>query len=261
MADAGEPTAGSGSTPPDAGSGPGAVLRAALLHRYRFDEAGTTILDSIGDAHASAVNAEVGAGSGKIVLGGGARYVDLPNGLISGLSSVTLEAWVNWAADPGGSAADWQPVFTLGSSSAGEGSPGTEGASYVHVTAKNGDSGDLRAGYTLTSYNAELFVDGDAPLPVSVDASRGTQVVLVLRGSQDGGSLAVYVDGVLLVASAPGLAIALSAIADVNNWLGQSQFSSDPSFNGEFLDFRIYGSALEASDVALSHSLGPDAEL
>lgn len=261
------PSAGSGGTdgPGDAdsgaSSGPGAALRAALLHRYRFDEAGTIIADSIGAAHGSAINAQVSAGSGKIVLGGDDEYVDLPNGLLAGLTSVTLEAWVNWAAEPGSAAANWQTVFVLGSNDAGEGSPGDEGTSYVYVTAKSGDSGELRAGYTLAGYDGELFADAARPLPTSANAASGTQVVLVIRGTAEGGRLSVYIDGALEAASPSGQSVDLSAIADVNNWLGQSQFSSDPNFNGDFLEFRVYGAALSDADIALSHSLGADAEL
>ena len=233
--------------------GPGAVLAAALLHRYRFDAAGTVIDDSVGDADGSAVGAQVVAGSGKITLSGSEQVVDLPNGLISGLESVTLEAWVNWAADPASAAADWQTVFSFG---AGE-------DAYVYLTAKSGDSDDIRAGYTLTGFNTETFSDGEDPLKLSTDPQRGTQVALVVDAAQR--TLSMYVDGAL-AASPPttlpaGEEFDLSAINDVNNWLGRSQFASDPEFAGDLLEFRIYGAALDAARIGLSFELGPDADL
>ena len=55
--------------------------------------------------------------------------------------------------------------------------------------------------------------------------------------------------------------IDLSAISDVNNWLGRSLFVGSASFQGDLLDVRIYGAALGAAQVELSSELGPDAEL
>jgi hypothetical protein len=83
-------------------------------------------------------------------------------------------------------------------------------------------------------------------------------VVLVVSTTR--GSLELYVDGAL-EASTSGRAIDLSAISDVNNWLGRSQYGSDPEFQGDYLDFRIYGTALTAAQVTLSFDLGADAEL
>jgi hypothetical protein len=50
-------------------------------------------------------------------------------------------------------------------------------------------------------------------------------------------------------------------VYDVNNWLGRSQFLADPGFEGSFTEFRIYGSALSASEVAASFAAGPDASV
>lgn len=243
----------------DTGSAsPGSVLREALLHRYQFGGSGTTITDSAGTAHGSAVNASIAAGTGKLTLSGTDQYVDLPNGLVSSLESVTLEAWVNWLADPSSPAAAWQNIFTFGTNDGGEGAQGI-GTAYLSLTAQSGDSGDIRAGYTLSGFNNELVADGARALPLSANPALGTQVALVVDGAL--GSLAIYIDGVLEVATPSGQAIALSAINDVNNWLGRAQFATDPELAGELLEFRIYGSALGAADVALSFELGADADL
>ena len=44
--------------------------------------------------------------------------------------------------------------------------------------------------------------------------------------------------------------LVLEAGADVNNWLGRSQYPSDPYFNGKVDDFRIYNGAMTAAQVA-----------
>jgi hypothetical protein len=51
---------------------------------------------------------------------------------------------------------------------------------------------------------------------------------------------------------------ALSAINDVNNWLGRSQFNDDPYFKGMIHEFRIYKVALTQQQVAASFDAGPD---
>jgi Concanavalin A-like lectin/glucanases superfamily len=48
----------------------------------------------------------------------------------------------------------------------------------------------------------------------------------------------------------------LSAIEDVNNWLGRSQFIADSRFGGSFLEFRIYAKALTQAELSQSLALG-----
>lgn len=51
----------------------------------------------------------------------------------------------------------------------------------------------------------------------------------------------------------------MSAINDVNNWLGRSQFMSDPEFAGTYYDFRMYSVALTGPQVLASFNAGVDA--
>jgi hypothetical protein len=237
--------AGSGGTSSEQPS----ELRALLAHRYRFEGVGNSIIDSVGSAHGTTAGAL--QSNGKVALTG-SNYVDLPNGILSSLQSVSFEAWVTWTASPASPASEWQILFSFGTNIRGEGLQGS-GTTYLALTPK-ADSGHVRASYTLTGYDNEVYADAAAFLP----ATAGTQVVMVVDGAQ--GSLTVYVDGAP-AASRAGLTIDLSAIRDVNNWIGRSQFSEDPNFVGDVLDFRIYGSALSAAQVALSHTLGANAEL
>jgi hypothetical protein len=236
-----------GPAPPPGG---GRELRELLAHRYRFDGPGNTVVDSVGDADGVTVGAVLGAG--RVTLTG-LNYVDLPNALLAGLESVTLEAWVTWSVNPASPGSDWQVLFSFGTNVNGEGSQGS-GTTYLALTPKATDSGAIRASYTLTGYDDEVYADAADDLPTTA----GTQVVMVVDGQH--GSLTVYVDGAV-AGTQTGLSIDLSAIQDVNNWIGRSQFTQDPNFVGEVLDFRIYPSALSASQVALSHTLGADAPL
>lgn len=242
----------------------GAELRALLTHRYEFNGRGNTVLDSVGTAHGTSVGVALD-GSGKLALSSNEQYVELPSGLISRLQSVSIECWVNWVGSSASYARDgttgsWQNLFTFGISDQGEGQQGN-GTRYIYLTPQPArDFGtNVRAGYSLTGFNSESYVSGKRPLPVSSDAKRGTQVVYVLDGAQN--QLAIYIDGSLEIAVASSQQIELSAIPDVNNWLGRSQFVASPGFQGELLDVRIYGAALGAPQVELSFELGADAAL
>jgi hypothetical protein len=64
------------------------------------------------------------------------------------------------------------------------------------------------------------------------------------------------VNGALVTAGAA--TIPLSAITDINNWLGRSQFSGDAYFYGRYNEFRIYSGLLSDADVAGDYGAGPD---
>ena len=243
--------AGGTSAEPDA-SPPVFVteLGPLLAHRYRFDGSGSVVADSVGNAPGTVIGTVL-VGNGKLSLLAANEYVDLPDWIVSSYGNATLEAWVNWQ---GGAA--WQNVFDFGANTSDD-SQG-QATSHVFVTTKSGDTNHMSAGYTTDGYNGEIAIDSSRVFPSSADPTRGTQVVLVVSATR--GSLELYIDGLPEV-SISGQAITLAAISDVNNWLGRSQYGSDPYFQGEYLDFRIYDHALTADQVSLSFDLGADAEL
>ena len=53
-------------------------------------------------------------------------------------------------------------------------------------------------------------------------------------------------------------AVSLSGITDTNNWLGRSQYAADADFAGSISEFRIYGTARSAAQIAASNTAGPD---
>jgi hypothetical protein len=52
--------------------------------------------------------------------------------------------------------------------------------------------------------------------------------------------------------------MSLSAINDINCWLGRSQYSADADFGGSIDEFRIYSAALTALQVRTSNLAGPN---
>jgi hypothetical protein len=71
-------------------------------------------------------------------------------------------------------------------------------------------------------------------------------------------TLAFYQDGVSL--GSVGLVdTSLTRLNDVNNWIGRSQWTFDDEFQGTVSEFRIYGGARSAQQIAAESTAGPDA--
>lgn len=219
-----------------------------LVHRYDFEGSGTAVTDRVGTSHGVLKNASLSTLSGKgvVLFGGGASgaYVDLPNRLLSSLTNATLEAWVTW----GGGAAR-QRVFDFGDSTNAtpENNPGV-GKTYLMLTPA-GSGGHATLGFSLESSGKELSVVGATPLPMAL-----AQVVVVVSDLDD--ELRLYIDG--KKAGAIAWTSKLSAINDVNAWLGRSQYDSDPELSAVFHDFRVYAAALNDAEIASSFVGGPD---
>jgi hypothetical protein len=222
-------------------------LLAALVHRYGFDGSGTAITDARGTAHGVLENTQL-TGTGQLDLSGGTsnQYVDLPNGLISSLTDATFEVWLSWSGQ-----ANWERIFDFGdNSNATEGNQGT-GKTYLFLTPRtSGTGGAMRVAYSVNGNTAETSVDA----PSALSTTGMHQVVVVVDDSNN--KLLLYLDGA--AAGSKTLTGSLSAIHDINNWLGRSQYSSDAEFGGSLYEFRIYNAALSAGQVAFSFGDGPD---
>jgi hypothetical protein len=249
--DAGGGSGGGASDPPperDAGVVPlpgplVAGLRSAIAHRYAFDGTGTVAVDTVAGSDATLVAATLD-GSGRLALDGDGGYVDLPNRVLSSVDEQTIEAWLIWN---GGRA--WQRIFDFGSSDAGEGERGN-GRTYLFLTPRSADDVMVLA-YSATGYSGETRLSADVAFPSEVLA----QVAVVIDSPND--SLSLYLDGRWL-ATQP-LQQRLSAIDDVNCWIGMAQYERDPSLNATLTEFRLYHRALTGDEIELSHALGPDA--
>ncbi|HEV8549321.1 MAG TPA: LamG domain-containing protein [Polyangiaceae bacterium] len=221
-------------------------LIQSLVHRYTFDGTGTAVHDAMGGADGTVMGATL-SGSGAVTLAGrmSDEYVDLPNGLISGLDSVTLEAWLTWY---GGY--EWQRIFDFGNDQTNvEGNRGA-GSTYLFCTPRLPDDGDalLRVAYQRASF-AEMQLDATRMLPPGLL----TQVVVTFDAPS--ATLAIYLDGGL-ENSKVFEDLRLSAVHDINDWLGRSQYAADPELGATIEEFRIYNRALSAAEVHASSTAG-----
>lgn len=240
---------------------PASPLKSALIHRYSFEGTGTVVEDTKGAAHGEVIGTVL-PGSGALPLNTGeltgeqvGEYVDLPNGIIHGLTDATFEAWVTWTNGN----FPWQRIFDFGASTSNEEDvPGENGWSYLFLTASSGPDVNnlpnaLRVSYSQMAVKNEDICQGPGPLPVAVP----THVAVVIDQAAE--KMRLYQGGVRL--SECDLKRPLSAINDINNWLGRSNYIGDHYFDGIFDEFRIYNAALTDDEIADSKKAGPNAGL
>lgn len=158
---------------------------------------------------------------------GGARApVSLPTGLAKNAADFTVSIRV--LLD---SAATWSRLFDFGS---GE-------RRYMMLTPRSNAGAVRYAISTVHGYN-EQVIDGTAEL------ATGRWVHVAVTLSDTIGTL--YVDGVVAGTNAQMTLAPFHIGETTQNWLGRSQFSNDPDLQGRVDDFRLYGGALGATEIA-----------
>ncbi len=235
-------------------------LSSAPIHRYSFNEtaaldaAGLNFNDSVGTAHGTVRGAGTSFSGTRLALSGGsnadAGYGDLPNGLVSansanngGSGQITVEGWVKVTGNQ-----TWSRVFDFGNTTAGE------------VT---GPQAGIGPGLGSLFYTAQIGTDLDnhrtevpgAGVNTPGGTTPGQDFHFAITWDETTREVRTYENGVLQnTFTAPG---AMSAINDVNAWLGRSQYD-DLNMQGEFDEFRIYDRVLTAREVAGNFGAGPE---
>ena len=245
-----------------------AALTSGPIHRYSFNNAagaagdGTVIEDLVGTADATVRGAGATFNGTDLVLPGGpstsAPYVDLPNNILSALGAanpggtgqVTFEGWVRHVGNRA-----WSRFYDFGVSTAGEltgpGGAGT-GVDFFMLTAQTGGANIRRFEVTQNS-------DGDGAGNRWDEVTGGPipqDLHFAVTWNETTGQVKYYQNG-REVGGMPS-PILISAMNDINNFLGRSQFTADANLEGEFDEFRIYDHALSAGEVAGNFAAGPD---
>jgi len=145
--------------------------------------------------------------------------------------------------------AGYQRVFDFGISDLGE-VQGNAGKSYIAVMPSTGFANG-------TGLGAEIAIPGSATLQLPSPEVMNNRPAMVGFAFKSGVSMELSVDGQSLIQSPTTLK--LSDIKDVNNWVGESQWSKDHAYHGTFNELRIYDMALTACQLHTLLVRGPDA--
>jgi len=201
----------------------------------KFNESGgTTAFDATGyNWNGTLVNGPLWATGkfGKAVdLDGTNDYVSLPTGVVGGLTSCTISAWVYLDT-----LSNWSRLFDFG----------TGTTVNMFLTPRNGSTNTVRFAITTGGAGGEQRINGVSALP----AGAWTHVAVTLNGSLG----ILYVNGVE-VGRNNAMTLTPSSLGNTNqNYIGRSQYS-DPYLDGRVDEFRIYANALSASEVAMLYA-------
>jgi hypothetical protein len=203
-------------------------LPAGMIAYWKFNEcAGTTAADAVNANSGTLVNGPVWT-SGKIdcalSFDGVSTYVNVaPSSTLNVTNQLTIEAWINMAAQAGG-------------------------PQHYIVDSRDGSS---TGGYGL-NVDTELiqFWIGQRWPDFSVSITTGAWHHVV--GTYDGTTMVVYVDGTS-VGSAPFSAVSSPSTAPL--FIGQ-RYTSSEIFNGLMDEVAIYNRALSPADVQQRYQNG-----
>lgn len=239
------------------------LATAELKHRYSFNDG--TARDSVGEADGRAMNNpkirdgqlvfDPAINDGKNTNPDKGQYVELPSGLLNH-RSWTIELWTTYR---GGQ--PWQRIVDFGNHvEATEPEKARNDTDEKKALRGNGflaimhnKCGNIMGQLSLASWGADTDTDLSA---AHEGLTLHREHHVVYTHDPDLREQKLYVDGELVAA---GLARIDARDTEWNNcFIGRSQFTWDPLYNGRVNELRIYDHALSREDVKAHAEAGPD---
>ena len=211
---------------------------STLIHRYSFNDTvgSTTAADSVGGSawNGTLPNGGTFTGSQLTLASNASQYVQLPAGIISNYSTLTIEAWATFGTLPGA-------CFFWGFGDTSGGS----GIDYIFCQPKGG-----RIAISPGTYTSEQGTGNAGDW-----TKRTVHVTAVFDPTV--GYLALYTNQ-MLVSANTGVTVQFTSVASVLNYIGRSLYSGDQYMDVSLDEFRIYSGALTSQGIAISDAAGPD---
>jgi hypothetical protein len=208
-----------------------------LIAYYAFDDgSGTIAEDSSGNGNNGTLTGSAlfgpGLRNGGLVLDGSQGYVSLPMGLVAGLTSFSVSAWINLSAGTLGA-----HLFDFG----------TNPTDCMYVSPDS-TVNSLRFGIAASGQPGSQTMDS---LPIS--AGQWEHVAVTMAQ----GTVTLYVNGALVAQTQSFTETPASLGITTQNWIGRSQSATDPCLSATVDEFRVYSRALSANEVLLEARMLP----
>ncbi|HEX9046793.1 MAG TPA: LamG-like jellyroll fold domain-containing protein, partial [Verrucomicrobiae bacterium] len=214
----------------------------ALVHRYSFSEiGGTNVSDSVGGAawNGTLPNGGALAGGQLALSAASAQYVQLPPGILSNYSAVTIEAWATFPNQ-----IPWNTMFfAFGTTN------GSDGNDYIFCAPQGG-----RIAITSTNWTGEQNAYS------GMDFSYRTNLHIAAVFSPATKYLGIYTNGILAGVNT-AVTTPMTAVSNVFSYIGRSLYSGDAYFNVSLDELRIYSGVLQPADIAAAQLVGPNVPL
>ena len=169
------------------------------------------------------------SGMGRaLTLDGLVDYATLPIGsVVASADSLTVALWTDFTGEGGA----WQRLFDFGSDT----------TSYMFLSPQNGLTNVLRFAITTSDAGAESILDGPGAL-----APGWHHVAVSIDGSDM--SMTLYLDGIA-VATGTTATLPSDLGNTTQNYVGDSQYSADPLYQGDVDELLIYTRVLSPGEI------------
>ena len=218
---------------------PFVVSAQTLTHHYSFfsEPNGSTVAtDLVASANGSLQGAAAITGGQLVLNGASGTYLNLPGGIITGDSAVTVEVWADFGNLPVNCY-----LFSFGNTDGGG-----AGENYIFCAPQ---AARITISGVDPGYNGEQNAAAGG-------WSGMTNLHVVAIFNPPAHYLAVYTNGVL-AGMTNGTITTLASVNNVLSYVGRSLYTSDPYAPINVDEFRIYNGALSAQQVALDAASGP----
>lgn len=163
---------------------------------------------------------------------GSTSYIKLPDNITQGVTDFTMAAWVKVT----GTTKGWQRVFDLGN--------GTESYAFLGMP------------YATSNIRGAVKVNGGSEQNATAEGVVSKNKWMHIAFVQEGSTGTVYINGEPLAATT--LSSALDAMGNtLTNYIGRSQFSSDPYLNA-YLDEVVFAKRAFSADEILAMGTYPE---
>jgi len=222
-----------------------------LLAHYQFENDGK---DSSGNQNDAMIGQGVTVEDGVASLPGGTKdssaYITLPTGMFDNQDTVTISMWLK-DEDP---RANWLGAFFIGSAPNSNNVP----ENYYYFVPCERQHNTLKSVMT-NSVNATSPNSTEVGLRESINTTAyvgvWTHYSIVLQP----GSMNVYINGENVGSANVNRTISDYG-ADLEAYIGKSNYVSDPIYQGDFKDFRVYTDALNSEQIEQVMLQAMDAE-